>query len=143
MHTAEKLTNKKPGLHLAFGATRQGPPATEMLRFGARIGSRHETPALSCPSTYSFVSAKSLIYMSQYFAKSPQLASEKIKPVRMLILGLLLVCSMTAALLASASHGELPPHLHVSVSAESSSRLSAKIKPSVILILGGCLHSPL
>ena len=83
MHTAEKLTNKKPGLHLAFGATRQGPPATEMLRFGARIGSRHETPALSCPSTYSFVSAKSLIYMSQYFAKSPQHASEKIKPVGM------------------------------------------------------------
>ena len=92
MHAAEKLTNKKPSLHLAFGATRQGPPATEMLRFGARIGSRHETPALSCPSTYSFGSAKSLIYMSQYFAKSPQHASEKIKPVRMLILGLLLVC---------------------------------------------------
>ena len=100
-------------------------------------------PPLSHAHPPIHLSVPSPIYMSQYFAKSPQHASEKIKPVRMLMLGLLLVCSMTAALLASASHGELPPHLHVSVSAESSSRLSAKIKPSVILILGGCLHSPL
>ena len=108
---------RKPGSDWPFvrpdAARAPTYPTTNMLRFSPRIGSMHETHAL--------VRIHLTIWQHQ----------------------VMLLCSMTAELLASPSHGEMPPHLHVSVSAESSSRVSAKIKPSVIFILGGRLHSPL